>query len=369
MKAPTTTASSQFVRSSRFSHLGVSLLGASGRRRRRARAALRTAISPTAISAHDAAREGVVWCELKSWPCPTVTTRAAMTAIARSQPSTNAMPRAPRGHRQQDDHRHDGNRAADGNCQAESEDRREQRLHSSHTLARWYRLFRCADLRVRLHGVRVALRGARPRRGAGRLPRLRRDERLAPVLLLRRARRHEGGNRWWRRRLLRRLLRLRPLGRGPGGRRRRAADARCARAAPGRARRARRPEAAGGGRGDRDRAGARRPLRELRVPRREERAGPARGADPGAPPPAPARDDRRRGRRPRRAASSRVGSRVELERDDGERLELEITSVGGVSPDSPVGRALLGKTPGDEIEVDAPRGRWRARVVSVGRAS
>ncbi|MFL5959929.1 MAG: GreA/GreB family elongation factor [Gaiellaceae bacterium] len=64
-----------------------------------------------------------------------------------------------------------------------------------------------------------------------------------------------------------------------------------------------------------------------------------------------------------------VGSRVELERDDGERLEIEITGVGGVSPDSPVGQALLGKAPGDEIEVEAPRGRWRARVVSVGRAS
>ncbi|HUJ56488.1 MAG TPA: transcription elongation factor GreA [Gaiellaceae bacterium] len=64
-----------------------------------------------------------------------------------------------------------------------------------------------------------------------------------------------------------------------------------------------------------------------------------------------------------------VGSRVELERDDGERLEVEITSVGGVSPDSPVGQALLGKAPGDEIEVEAPRGRWRARIVSVGRAA
>ena len=64
-----------------------------------------------------------------------------------------------------------------------------------------------------------------------------------------------------------------------------------------------------------------------------------------------------------------VGSTVELERDDGGQLVIEITSVGGVSPDSPVGRALLGKSPGDEIEVDAPRGRWRARIVSVGRAS
>jgi transcription elongation factor GreA len=64
-----------------------------------------------------------------------------------------------------------------------------------------------------------------------------------------------------------------------------------------------------------------------------------------------------------------VGSRVELEREDGTRQELEITSVGGVSPDSPVGQALLGKAPGDEIDVVAPRGRWRAKIVSVGRAS
>ncbi len=64
-----------------------------------------------------------------------------------------------------------------------------------------------------------------------------------------------------------------------------------------------------------------------------------------------------------------VGSKVELERDDGQTIEVEITSVGGVSPDSPVGRALLGKKPGDTIEVEAPRGRWSARIVSVGRSS
>ena len=62
-----------------------------------------------------------------------------------------------------------------------------------------------------------------------------------------------------------------------------------------------------------------------------------------------------------------VGSRVELERDDGEAMTIEISSVGGVSPDSPVGRALLGKGVGDEITVEAPRGTWRARVVSIGR--
>jgi transcription elongation factor GreA len=64
-----------------------------------------------------------------------------------------------------------------------------------------------------------------------------------------------------------------------------------------------------------------------------------------------------------------VGSRVELEREDGERMAIEISSVGGVSPDSPVGRAVLGRSEGDEIEVEAPKGTWRARVVSVGRAS
>jgi transcription elongation factor GreA len=64
-----------------------------------------------------------------------------------------------------------------------------------------------------------------------------------------------------------------------------------------------------------------------------------------------------------------VGSRVEVEREDGSKLDIEITGVGGVSPDSPVGRALMGKAPGDEVEVEAPRGRWRGWIVSVGRAS
>ena len=57
-----------------------------------------------------------------------------------------------------------------------------------------------------------------------------------------------------------------------------------------------------------------------------------------------------------------VGSRVELEREDGEQMTVEISSVGGVSPDSPVGRALLGKKVGDKIVVEAPRGTWRPRI-------
>jgi len=60
-----------------------------------------------------------------------------------------------------------------------------------------------------------------------------------------------------------------------------------------------------------------------------------------------------------------VGSKVEIEDEQGERMEVEISSVGGVSPDSPVGRALLGRKVGEDVLVEAPRGAWRARIVSV----
>ena len=62
-----------------------------------------------------------------------------------------------------------------------------------------------------------------------------------------------------------------------------------------------------------------------------------------------------------------VGTRVEIEDEHGERMEVEISSVGGVSPDSPVGRALIGRKVGDEVDVDAPSGPWRARILSLGR--
>jgi transcription elongation factor GreA len=60
-----------------------------------------------------------------------------------------------------------------------------------------------------------------------------------------------------------------------------------------------------------------------------------------------------------------VGSNVEFEDDDGERMQVEISSVGGVSPDSPVGQALMGRKVGDEVTIEAPRGSWRARILSV----
>ena len=60
-----------------------------------------------------------------------------------------------------------------------------------------------------------------------------------------------------------------------------------------------------------------------------------------------------------------VGSKVVVEDEQGDRLTVEISSVGGVSPDSPLGRALMGAQTGDEVDVEAPSGAWKARVVEV----
>jgi transcription elongation factor GreA len=63
-----------------------------------------------------------------------------------------------------------------------------------------------------------------------------------------------------------------------------------------------------------------------------------------------------------------VGSKVVVEDDDGQTLEVEISGAGGagaVSPDSPLGRALVGRSEGDSVEVQAPQGAWTARIVSV----
>ena len=61
-----------------------------------------------------------------------------------------------------------------------------------------------------------------------------------------------------------------------------------------------------------------------------------------------------------------IGSTVVVEDDLGEQLEVQISSVGGVSPDSPLGSALLGRKVGDEVEVQAPKRSWQARILSIG---
>jgi transcription elongation factor GreA len=62
-----------------------------------------------------------------------------------------------------------------------------------------------------------------------------------------------------------------------------------------------------------------------------------------------------------------VGSIVDIADEDGGEMEVEISAVGGVSPDSPLGSALLGAGVGDVVDVPAPSGAWRARVLAIRR--
>jgi transcription elongation factor GreA len=62
-----------------------------------------------------------------------------------------------------------------------------------------------------------------------------------------------------------------------------------------------------------------------------------------------------------------VGSIVEIADADGDKMEVEISAVGGVSPDSPLGAALMGAGVGDEVQVEAPSGSWKARVLAIRR--
>jgi transcription elongation factor GreA len=60
-----------------------------------------------------------------------------------------------------------------------------------------------------------------------------------------------------------------------------------------------------------------------------------------------------------------IGSVIDVEDDAGQTMTVEISAVGGagtVSPTSPLGSALLGRTLGECVEVQAPRGAWRATV-------
>jgi transcription elongation factor GreA len=66
-----------------------------------------------------------------------------------------------------------------------------------------------------------------------------------------------------------------------------------------------------------------------------------------------------------------VGSHVVVQDDGGDRLEVEISSLGGsgtTSPSSPLGTALLGRRVGETVEVHAPRGAWLATIVAIAAA-
>jgi len=63
-----------------------------------------------------------------------------------------------------------------------------------------------------------------------------------------------------------------------------------------------------------------------------------------------------------------AGSIVEIVDEHDEAMEVTISAVGGVSPDSPLGRSLMGAAVGDVIEVEAPQGSWKATVRAIRRA-
>jgi transcription elongation factor GreA len=63
-----------------------------------------------------------------------------------------------------------------------------------------------------------------------------------------------------------------------------------------------------------------------------------------------------------------VGSIVDIEGDGGQKLTVEISAVGGagtVSPTSPLGSVLLGKKVGESVDVQAPKGAWRATIANI----
>jgi transcription elongation factor GreA len=63
-----------------------------------------------------------------------------------------------------------------------------------------------------------------------------------------------------------------------------------------------------------------------------------------------------------------IGSVVEIVDEGGEAMTVEVSGVGGagtVSPTSPLGSALLGRRPGETVEVEAPRGSWRATIQAI----
>jgi transcription elongation factor GreA len=67
-----------------------------------------------------------------------------------------------------------------------------------------------------------------------------------------------------------------------------------------------------------------------------------------------------------------VGSRVTVRDADGDADSYVLVPpgtgdprAGRISPDSPLGAALLGRRAGEDIDVEAPAGVWRATIVAV----
>jgi transcription elongation factor GreA len=66
------------------------------------------------------------------------------------------------------------------------------------------------------------------------------------------------------------------------------------------------------------------------------------------------------------------GSHVVVEDETGARIDVELSALGGagtISPSSPLGSAVLGKSVGDTVDVQAPSGPWRATIVEIRAAA
>jgi transcription elongation factor GreA len=72
------------------------------------------------------------------------------------------------------------------------------------------------------------------------------------------------------------------------------------------------------------------------------------------------------------ATRIQLGSKVKLEDGDGKAMEYTIVGAaearpteGMISNESPVGRSLLGKRVGDEVQIQVPRGVLRLTVTGI----
>ena len=68
----------------------------------------------------------------------------------------------------------------------------------------------------------------------------------------------------------------------------------------------------------------------------------------------------------------RLGAKVKIRHADGEEAAYLLVSPaeadprrGRISEESPIGRALLNKTVGDEVEVQAPAGRRSYQIIGL----
>lgn len=77
----------------------------------------------------------------------------------------------------------------------------------------------------------------------------------------------------------------------------------------------------------------------------------------------------------RRGLLAAVGTRVTIVAEDGETEQFTLTTPPWTDPqrrlvswDSPVGRAVMGRRPGDTVLVQAPGGSWAATISQIVEA-